>query len=189
MAMLKTPPSERDHQRGAPDASVVLVEYGDYQCPYCGAAEPVVLELLRTFGEDLQQVFRHFPMAQVHPMAEVAAQSAEFAGSRGVFWQMHEALFANQDELSLPTIFAIAGSLNLPQSALRQALEEQTFAGKVREDFQSGVKSGVNGTPCFFVNGLRHDAGYSFEALSAAILAARNATLQAPSQAPSQLGR
>ena len=172
MAMLKAPLTPRDHRRGDPDATIVLVEYGDFQCPYCAAAEPVVEGLLRAFGRDLQLVFRHFPLSQVHPVAEEAAQAAEFAGAHGAFWPMHHALFANQPQLSLPVIFAIAGALNLPQPALRQALEAQTYAGKVREDFLGGVRSGVNGTPCFFINGVRHDGAYSFEALSAAILAA-----------------
>jgi protein-disulfide isomerase len=173
MAMLKAPLTPQDHRRGDPDAPVVLVEYGDYQCPYCAAAEPVVESVLRGFGQDVQGVFRHFPLSQVHPLAEMAAQAAEFAGAHGAFWPMHTALFANQEKLSLPVIFAIAGALNLPQPALRVALEAGTYGGKVRDDFMGGVRSGVNGTPCFFVNGARHDGGYSFEALSAAVLAAR----------------
>ena len=179
MAMLKAPLTPGDHRRGDPDAPVVLVEYGDYQCPHCAAAEPVVEALLRAFGQDLQGVFRHFPLSQVHPLSEVAAQAAEFAGAHGVFWPMHSALFANQAQLSLPAIFAIAGALNLPQSNLREALESATYAGKVRDDFIGGVRSGVNGTPCFFVNGLRHDGAHSFEALAAAIFAARAAVVDA----------
>jgi protein-disulfide isomerase len=172
MALLRTPPDERDHRRGDPDASVVLVEYGDFQCPHCAAAEPVIQELLGAF-EDLQQIYRHFPLSEVHPLADIAAQAAEFAGEHGAFWQMHDALFASQARLSLPAIFGIAGALNLPQSALREALEAETYAGRVRDDFLGGVRSGVNGTPCFFVNGARHDGDYGFESLAAAILAAR----------------
>jgi protein-disulfide isomerase len=179
MAMLKIPPNERDHRRGDPEARVVLVEYGDYQCPYCGAAEPVVEALLHNFGEDLQQVFRHFPLTEIHPMAEVAAQTAEFAGEQGAFWTMHEALFANQRQLSLPVIFAIADAMNLSQDDLRQALETGAYAGKVREDFLGGVRSGVNGTPCFFVNGVRHDGPHDFESLAQAVLAARTAAVEA----------
>lgn len=173
MAVLKAPLTQRDHRRGDPDAPIVLIEYGDYQCPHCAAAEPVVEALLHAFDHELQAVFRHFPLSQVHPLSEITAQAAEFAGARGAFWPMHTAVFANQTQLSLPVIFAIAGALNLPQAALREALEAGTWAAKVREDFIGGVRSGVNGTPCFFVNGLRHDGAYSFEALSAAILAAR----------------
>ena len=175
MAVLKAPLTRRDHRRGDPDAPVVLVEYGDYQCPHCAAAEPVVEALLRGFGHDLQAVFRHFPLSQVHPLSEVAAQAAEFAGAHGAFWPMHTAVFANQAQLGLPVIFAIAGALNLPQPALRQALEARTYSAKVRQDFIGGVRSGVNGTPCFFVGGRRHDGAHSFAALAAANLAARAA--------------
>jgi protein-disulfide isomerase len=175
MPMLQTPPTPLDHRRGDPDASVVLVEYGDYQCPHCAAAEPVVESLLQTFETDLQLVFRHFPLSTVHPYSEVAAQAAEFAGAHNAFWLMHEALFANQPRLSLPVILAIAKALNLPEPELRQALEAGTYVAKVSADFIGGVRSGVNGTPCFFVNGLRHDGDYSFESLSSAIFAARGA--------------
>src|ERR1700719_986871 len=115
MAMLKAPLTPIDHRVGDDDAPVVLVEYGDYQCPFCAAAQPVVRELMRDFGQDLALVFRHFPLTEVHPQAEVAAESAEFAGAHGAFWGMHEALFANQLRLSLPVIFALAGALNLSQ--------------------------------------------------------------------------
>jgi protein-disulfide isomerase len=136
----------------------------------------VVRELMRDFGQDLALVYRHFPLTEVHPQAEVAAQSAEFAGAHGAFWEMHEALFANQPRLSLPVIFALAGALNLSQAALRDALTARTYAEKVRADFIGGVRSGVNGTPSFFINGLRHDGAYSFSALAMAINAARPAT-------------
>jgi protein-disulfide isomerase len=158
---------------GSEDAPVVLVEYGDYQCPYCALAQPVVRELLHQAGPDLALVFRHFPLSEVHPMAETAAQAAEFAGAHGVFWQMHEALFANQSRLSPSLIFALAGALGLSQAALQRALTLGACARKVREDFVGGARSGVNGTPCFFVNGVRHDGAYTFGALAAAIGAAR----------------
>lgn len=189
MAMLKAPLTPRDHRRGDPDAPIMIVEYGDYQCPHCAAADPVVEALLRGFGHDLQAVFRHFPLSQVHPLSEVAAQAAEFAGAHGAFWPMHSAIFATQAQLSLPVIFAISGALNLPQPALRKALETGTYSGKVRQDFIGGVKSGVNGTPCFFVNGVRHDGAYSFEALSAAILAARAVAVEARPTSPLRAGR
>jgi protein-disulfide isomerase len=173
MAILKAPLTPLDHRMGDEDASVVLVEYGDYQCPFCAAAQPVVRELMRNFGQDLALVFRHFPLTEVHPQAEVAAESAEFAGAHGAFWSMHDALFDNQPRLSLPVIFAIADALGMPQAALRDALTARTYAEKVRGDFIGGVRSGVNGTPTFFVNGLRHDGAYSFSALAMAINAAR----------------
>jgi protein-disulfide isomerase len=173
MAMLKAPLTPLDHRLGDPDAPVVLVEYGDYQCPFCAMAQPVVHDLLRSFGTDLALVFRHFPLTEVHPVAGPAAEAAEFAAARGAFWEMHEALFANQPRLSLPAIFAIAEALKLSQEALQEALATGAHARKVRDDFIGGVRSGVNGTPCFFVNGLRHDAPHSFEALAAAIAEAR----------------
>ena len=183
MSTLKVPVGPDDHILGPVDAAVTLVEYGDYQCPFCAAAQPVVRELMRNFGQDLALVFRHFPLTEVHPQAEVAAESAEFAGAHGAFWGMHEALFANQLQLNLPVIFALAGALNLSQAALRDALTARTYAEKVRADFIGGVRSGVNGTPSFFVNGLRHDGAHTFSALAMAINAAR------PVTAPGQLSR
>jgi protein-disulfide isomerase len=187
MAMLKAPLTPLDHRMGDDDAPVVLVEYGDYQCPFCAAAQPVVRELMRNFGRDLALIFRHFPLGEVHPQAEVAAEAAEFAGAHGAFWGMHEGLFANQFRLSLPVIFALAGSLNLSQAALRDALTERTYADKVRTDFIGGVRSGVNGTPSFFINGLRHDGAHTFSALAMAINAARPVT--APEQLPHDSAR
>jgi protein-disulfide isomerase len=158
---------------GSDDAFVVLVEYGDYQCPYCAMAQPVVRELLHQAGPDLALVFRHFPLSEAHPMAETAAQAAEFAGAHGIFWQMHEDLFANQSRLGPSLIFALAGTLGLSQASLQRALAQGTYAQEVREDFVGGARSGVNGTPCFFVNGVRHDGAYTFGALAAAISVAR----------------
>jgi protein-disulfide isomerase len=171
MAMLRTPPSPSDHRKGDPAAPLVLVEYGDYQCPHCAAAEPVVEALLANFGRDLQLIFRHFPLTQVHPLAETAAQAAEFSGAHGAFWAMHSALFVYQSELSLRAIHVIAGALGLDRGELDRALEAGVYAQKVRDDFIGGVRSGVNGTPTFYVNGLRHDDAPTFEVLCAALLA------------------
>jgi protein-disulfide isomerase len=176
MATLKAPVTPRDHWLGPRDAAVVLVEYGDYQCPYCAAAQPVVHELLRSFGDDLALVFRHFPLSEIHPCAEIAAQAAEFAGAKRAFWKMHEALFANQPRLSVPTIVALAEGLDLPSTELRDALAAGTYVRPVWESFIGGVRSGVNGTPCFFVNGVRHDAPHDFPTLAAAVTAARRPT-------------
>jgi protein-disulfide isomerase len=180
MATLKIPITSRDHRRGDPDAPVILVEYGDYQCPYCAMAQPVVRELLHSFGADLALVYRHFPITEAHPLAATAAQAAEFAGDHNAFWDMHEALFANQPRLSLPAIFGIAGAVGLSQVELQQALSDGTYAQKVRDDFMGGVRSGVNGTPCFFINGLRYDGAHSFPDLAAAIAAVRPAPPPAP---------
>jgi protein-disulfide isomerase len=150
-------------------AAITLVEYGDYQCPHCGMAHPIVNQVQAYFRNSLRFVFRHFPLTEVHPLAEIAAESAEFAGAAGLFWEMHDALFENQMILSVPTIFMIADKLRLPEVLLRNALETGQYRTKVRNDFMSGVRSGVNGTPTFFVNGVRHDGGYDFASLASAI--------------------
>ncbi|CAA2141648.1 thioredoxin domain-containing protein [Hyphomicrobium sp. ghe19] len=169
MSRLRVPVTPLDHILGKPHAPVMLVEYGDYQCPFCGAAQPVLAQILAQFGDSVSLVFRHFPLVEIHPFAEPAAESAEFAGSRGVFWQMHRAIFANQHQLSIPFLINLAASLKLPPIALRDALAAQTFASKVQADFIGGVRSGVNGTPTFFVNGTRHDDPYGVASLPSAI--------------------
>jgi protein-disulfide isomerase len=169
MATLKVPVTSADHVSGPADAPVTLVEYGDYECGHCGAAHPIVNLVRRRFGQDLRFAFRHFPMSTVHPNAESAAETAEFAGANGLFWEMHDALYENQDQLGPPLLLALAGALGLSQPALQHALVTGLFAAKVRKDFLGGVRSGVNGTPAFFINGRRHDGTYAFEDLVAAI--------------------
>jgi protein-disulfide isomerase len=169
MSTLKAPVTPHDHVRGPANAPVTLVEYGDYECPHCGAAHPIVDLVQEHFGPRLRFVFRHFPLSQVHPNAESAAESAEFAGAHGRFWEMHDGLYENQDRLGLPLLFALAEALGLSELELRAALVNGTYAGKVRSDFLGGVRSGVNGTPAFFINGLRHDGTYAFDDLVAAI--------------------
>ena len=150
MTLLKAPLNADDHIRGDLQAPVTLVEYGDYECPYCGAAQPIVESLRRQFGPNLCFAFRHFPLTQVHPMAERAAEAAEFAGLHKLFWAMHDALFANQARLGMPLLFALAAELALPQVALRDCLAAGLCASKVQRDFLSGVRGGVNGTPAVF---------------------------------------
>jgi protein-disulfide isomerase len=150
--------NEKDHVVGSDGALVTLVEYGDYQCPHCGAAQPMLKQVQVRYGEDLRLVFRHFPLVEIHPLAEPAAEAAEFAGRQGRFWQMHDAIYANQHRLSLPTLIALGTNLGLSSIALRDALASGTHAGKIEADFMSGVRSGVNGTPAFFINGIRHDS-------------------------------
>jgi protein-disulfide isomerase len=169
MARLRVPVSSADHVLGKDDAPVTLVEYGDYQCPFCAAAQPIVAQVLARFGDRVRLVYRHFPLVEMHPMAGAAAEAAEFAGSHGRFWQMHELLFANQQRLSVPLIIALAAQLKLSARALRDALASATYTGKIREDFIGGVRSGVNGTPTFFLNGVRHDSPYGAADLSSAI--------------------
>ena len=173
MPELRFPLNENDHVIGPADAPVTLLEYGDYQCPHCQAAWPQVELVLRHFGQDLRYAYRHFPISTLHPLAQPAAECAEFAGAHGLFWEMHSAIYANGHQLSGPTLFAIASRLQLDVAELRQALQHGDYAPKVRADFLSGVRSGVNGTPCFFVNGERHDGSYAAADLAAAIDAAR----------------
>jgi protein-disulfide isomerase len=169
MSMLKVAVTAEDHAQGRADAPVTLVEYGDYECPHCGAAYPIVKKVQQHFGKKLRFVFRNFPLNESHPHAEGAAESAEFAGSQEKFWSMHDLLFENQERLSVPLYAEIAKSIGLESAELRQALETRDFAARVRADFSGGVRSGVNGTPTFFINGKRHDAPFDYEDLKQAI--------------------
>jgi protein-disulfide isomerase len=169
--------SERDHIRGLASAPVTLVEYGDYQCPYCGAANPIVDEVRRKLGDELRFVFRNFPLTEMHPHAEHAAEIAEAAATHNKFWEMHDLLYAHQDALDDRHLAEYATSLGVPASEVKHALAEHAYLDRVREDFMSGVRSGVNGTPTFFINGVRHDGSYDPESLLAAIAdAARQAS-------------
>ena len=169
MAVLRVPLSARDHVIGGENAAVTLVEYGDYECPHCAAAHPVVHRILQQFGDRLLFAFRHFPLTEIHPHAGTAAEAAEFADSHGRFWDMHNAIYTNQPQLSAPLLFALAGVLKLSQSELQDALVTHRYAPRVQSDFIGGVRSGVNGTPTFFINGQRHNGSYAFPELAAAI--------------------
>jgi protein-disulfide isomerase len=171
MATLKTPVTPNDHIRGRNNANapVTLVEYGDYECPHCGAAHGVVKELFQHFGEDMCYVFRHFPLQQMHPYAEPAAETAELAGAHEKFWEMHDLIYTNQDFLSMNMLLELSVELGLPPSHLKEAIQNHTYQDKIRGDFLSGVRSGVNGTPTFFINGYRHNGSYAFEVLANAI--------------------
>jgi protein-disulfide isomerase len=175
MSTLRVPVDRRDHTRGAQNAIVTLVEYGDYQCPHCAAANPVMHFLEGRYGQVLRIVFRHFPMTEVHPVAPIAAEAAEYAGDHGLFWEMHDAIFANQHQLSVRLLFTLAGTLSLSQMGLRDSIARSLHADKIQADFIGGVRSGVNGTPTFFVNGLRHNGDYSAPELSASIQTAMDA--------------
>ena len=172
MATLKIAVSPQDHAQGAENAAVTLVEYGDYQCPHCGRAYPIVKRIQKHFGARLRFVFRNFPLGEMHPEAVAAAETAEFAGANGKFWEMHDLLFENQERLGGELYAELAGQLGLSAEALEKALEDGTYEERVRADFQGGVRSGVNGTPTFFINGHRHDAAFEYEDLAAAIDAA-----------------
>ncbi|KXU31489.1 disulfide bond formation protein DsbA [Sphingobium sp. 22B] len=173
MSELRFPINERDHIVGPDDAPVTLVEYGDYQCPHCQAAWPQVELILRHFGDELRYAYRHFPISTAHPMAKPAAETAEFAGAHGLFWEAHSAIYANGSQLSGSTLAAIVSGLGLDVADLQDALDQGACSSKIEFDFASGIRSGVNGTPCFFVNGKRHDGAYDAVSLSAAIDAAR----------------
>jgi protein-disulfide isomerase len=168
-AKLTLPVSERDHFQGSPEAPVTLVEYGDYECPFCGQAHFVVQELQEQLGDVMCFVFRNFPLTSVHPHAQHAAEAAEAAGAQGVFWEMHDFLFENQDALDDRHLLAYAAELGRDLAHFTRDLTEHRFAGRVREDFLSGVRSGVNGTPTFFINGLRYDGACDVGSLGAAI--------------------
>jgi protein-disulfide isomerase len=175
MSTLKTPVSAADHIQGDETAPVTLVEYGDYQCPYCGQAYPIVKRVQKHFGKRLRFVFRNFPLIEMHPEAEFAAETAEFAGAHGKFWETHDFLYENQKRLGGELYAEVAKQINVAPADLRAALEKREFAQRVRTDFSSGVRSGVNGTPTFFINGQRHDASFDYETLVAAIDAAASA--------------
>ena len=156
-ARLTVPVGERDHVQGPATAPVTLVEYGDFECPYCGKAHGVVKALQKGLGRRLRFVYRHFPLTTAHPHAERAAEAAEAAGAQGMFWEMHDLLFENQEALEDDALMGYAEALGLDLDQFAADLVSHTYAPRVREDFLGGVRSGVNGTPTFFVNGVRHD--------------------------------
>ena len=167
---LTLPVSEdRDHIQGSSDARVTLVEYGDYECPYCGEAYPVIKDIQRRMGEQLRFVFRNFPISTSHPHAEQAAEAAEAAGAQGRFWEMHDRLYENQRHLRDDDLRSHAEALDLELELFDKELSEHVHADRVHEDFMSGVRSGVNGTPTLFINGLRHDDSYDLETLLVAL--------------------
>jgi protein-disulfide isomerase len=172
MSKLSVRVSSEDHSQGEADAACVLVEYGDYECPSCGQAYPIVKRLQKHFGKRLLFVFRHFPLSQMHPRAESAAETAEFAGSHKKFWEMHDLLFENQDHLEDSLLVKLTEELHLEPAKLQDALRNKVFQPRVRADFAGGARSGVNGTPTFFINGQRHDGSFDFDSLAGAIQAA-----------------
>jgi protein-disulfide isomerase len=169
-AALTVPVSEgRDQVQGPADAVVTLVEYGDYECPYSGAAYPIIKELQARMGSRLRFVFRNFPITPAHPHAEQAAEAAEAAAAQGKFWEMHDVLYENQRHLGDQDLRAYAESLGLDAERFDKELAEHVHAGRVREDYTSGLQSGVGGTPTFYINGEQHSGSYELEPLEAAL--------------------
>jgi Na+/H+ antiporter NhaA len=163
---------ERDHVRGPLEAPVTLVEYGDFECPYCGQAEPVVRELLRDFG-DVRYVWRHLPLSDVHPRARLAAEAAEAAADQGAFWEMHDLLLDHQDRLGFSDLAGYAEQLGLDVERFTNELQDHAGAARVAEDVDSADLSGVSGTPTFFINGRRHYGAYDIDTLKTAVRTAR----------------
>jgi protein-disulfide isomerase len=163
---------ERDHVRGPLDAPVTVVEYGDFECPYCGQAEPVVRELLRDFG-DVRYVWRHLPLSDVHPNAQLAAEASEGAADQGAFWEMHDLLLDHQDRLGPRDLVGYAEQLGLDVERFTKHLRDHAGAGRVAEDVDRADLSTVSGTPTFFINGRRHYGAYDIGTLTDAVRTAR----------------
>jgi protein-disulfide isomerase len=157
MMTLTLPDPDRDHILGSPNGSIKLLEFGDYECPYCADVQPMVKEIQQRLGSSLLFAFRHFPLTRIHPHSERAAEAAEAAAAQNNFWEMHDLLFKNQTALSDQDLVKYAAKLGLDQARFIREVESGAFAERIREDFKNGIKAGVNGTPTFFVNGERYD--------------------------------
>ena len=181
---LKTPVGPNDHAQGPADAPVTLVEYGDYQCPYCGQAYPIIKALQARFGARLRFVFRNMPLKNAHPQAELAAEAAEAAALQDKFWEMHDMLYEHQRELGAVFVTNAAARLHLDLDAFSKGMVSAGVRERVQHDFMDGVRSGVNGTPTFFINGTRFDDSWDEETLGAAIEHAVKGTTPPPAPSP-----
>ena len=170
--MLTVPVGERDHIRGPTTAPITLVEYGDYQCPYCATTHPIINELRRRLGDRLRVVFRNFPRPDAHPHAEQAAEAAEAAGAQGKFWEMHDQLFEHFAAHDDADLVRYAARLGFELERFDADLAAHVFAPRVHDDVRGGQRSGVNRTPTFYINGVRHGGFFSLPALLGAIEAA-----------------
>lgn len=169
MPRLQSPITREDHIRGLPEAPLVLVQYGDFECPNCGAAYPIVQQVREYFGDDLLFCYRHFPLIETHPNAMPAAESSEWADMHKRFWEMHDLLFENQSRLSPLALLRLAADLKLNSEELASSLEDERFRPRVVRDMESGAESGVQGPPAFFINGEQHAGSYTFDDLVDAI--------------------
>ena len=167
--ILTLPTPRRDHIQGPVNAPIKLLEYGDYQCPFCGRAYPIVKAIQQELGASLCFAFRHFPLNTMHPYAEHAAEAAEAAGSQGRFWEMHDLLFENQSALEDEHLARYAATLGLDARRLIAEIVSGAYSRRIQEDFKSGIRGGVNGTPTFFINGVRYDGAHALEELIAAL--------------------
>jgi protein-disulfide isomerase len=169
MCSLKVPVTPEDHIQGNINAPITLIEYGDYQCPFCGQAYAVIKEVQKHFGDQLRFVFRNFPLSEMHPMAEPAAEAAEFANDHNKFWKMHDLIYENQEDLSLSYLIELGRSLKLPVDDLELSLRKKMYEPIIKRDFIGGVRSGVNGTPTFYINDQRYDGAFDYEHMVSAI--------------------
>ena len=160
-AQLVVPVSNNDHVAGPENAPITLVEYGDFECPHCGRAEPIVQGIRRYMGDRLRFVFRQFPLKEAHPHAEAAAEASEAAGAQGKFWEMHDTLFRNQRALDTKDLIDYAAEIGVDANRVAKELASGVYRRKVRDDFRGGIRSGVNGTPTFFINGSRLDGNWA----------------------------
>jgi protein-disulfide isomerase len=166
MTQLKPPVNSKDHIQGKNTAPLELVEYGDYQCPHCGRAYPIIKNLQRSLGPDLKFVFRNFPLSEIHPDAFNAAVAAEAAGLQQRFWDMHDIIFEHQQELDFESLFLYAKTIGLDLERFKNDIQKNTPISKVEQDFESGIRSGVNGTPSFFINRKKYDGDWEGRAFS-----------------------
>ena len=162
---LTLPDPERDHTSGSADGLIRLLEYGDYECPFCGEVQRIIKEIQQRLGDDLLFAFRNFPLTNIHPHAEHAAEAAEAAGAQGNFWGMHDILFENQRALEDENLAAYAAELGLDETRVIREVTSSVYAQRIREDFRSGARGGVNGTPTFFINGDRYDGEFNLKYL------------------------
>lgn len=169
MNTLTVPVNAGDHTQGSKDAPLTLVQYGDYECPHCGEAYPIVKRLQKKMGGELRFVFRNFPLTESHPHAIAAAQAAEAAALQGQFWEMHDMLYENQHTLEDRNLIAFARKLKLDVERFTRDFSSDQVAAKIQEDFSGGIHSGVNGTPTFYIDGARHDGSFDYEELLAAL--------------------
>ncbi len=171
MTKLRVPAGTHDHRTGKASATITLIEYGDYQCPHCGFAHPLLKKLIKQFSSELLFIFRNFPLTESHPAAMIAAQAAEAAGMQNKFWEMHDLIFEHQDELDENNLVYFAEALDLNIDQFLRDSKSQAVLSKIESDFESGVRSGVNGTPTFFLNEKRLDTyDETYESLEQAVM-------------------